>query len=64
MSDCLPHVYAWDRQGRKGHRCRVLIRTKAMNSCLVEFADGYRMVTSRNAIRRAPASTDQGAQDR
>jgi len=24
-----------------------------MNSCLVEFDDGYRMITSRTAIRRA-----------
>lgn len=52
MSGDLPYVYRWDRHGRKGQRCRVLARG-AMNSCLVEFADGYRMVTSRNAIRRA-----------
>ncbi|OWZ92843.1 hypothetical protein B9J07_13595 [Sinorhizobium sp. LM21] len=48
----LPYVYRWDRQGRKGQPCEVLIRGKAMNSCLVRFADGYTMVTSRNAIRR------------
>jgi hypothetical protein len=27
-----------------------------MNSCLVEFPDGYRMVTSRNAIGKAAGS--------
>ncbi len=40
---------------RKGHRCRVLVRSRRMNSCLVEFEDGYRVVTSRNSVRRAPA---------
>ena len=37
---------------RKGTRCRVLVRGK-MNSALVEFTDGYRVVTSRNYLRRA-----------
>jgi len=36
---------------RKGERCRVLVRGR-MNSVLVEFADGYRVVTSRNYVRR------------
>lgn len=44
--------YAWDRQGRKGQPCRVLVRSRSMNSCLVVFADGYTMITSRNAIRK------------
>jgi len=46
------YLYAWNRCGRKGQRCRVLARGK-MNSCLLEFDDGWRMVTSRNALRRA-----------
>jgi len=46
------YVYRWDRQGRKGQHCRVLARG-TMNSCLVRFADGFEMVTSRNALRRA-----------
>jgi len=37
---------------RFGQRCRVLCRG-AMNSCAVEFADGYRVVTSRWYVRRA-----------
>jgi hypothetical protein len=45
------YIYRWDRQGRKGQPCNVLARG-TMNSCLVEFADGYQMVTSRNAIKR------------
>lgn len=47
-----PYVYAWNRMGRKGQRCRVLSRGK-MNSCAVEFEDGHRAVTSRNALRKA-----------
>ena len=46
------YIYSFNRQGRKGQLCRVLVLGK-MNSCLVEFEDGYRMITSRTAIRRA-----------
>ena len=37
--------------GRKGQACRVICRGK-MNSALVEFEDGFKMVTSRNALRK------------
>ncbi|HEY8256225.1 MAG TPA: hypothetical protein VIG08_01065 [Gemmatimonadales bacterium] len=37
---------------RKGQVCRILVRSRRMNSCLVEFEDGYRVVTSRHAVRR------------
>lgn len=38
---------------RKGTACRVLVRSRRMNSVLVEFAsDGYKVVTSRNYVRR------------
>jgi hypothetical protein len=47
-----PLVYRWDRQGRKGQRCRVTARGR-MNSVRVEFEDGYVMITSGNALRRA-----------
>ena len=50
-----PSIYRWDRQERKGQPCRVLARGK-MNSCLVEFPDGYRMVTSHLAIGKAVGS--------
>ncbi len=36
---------------RFGQACRVLVRG-ALNSCLVEFLDGVRVVTSRNYVRR------------
>ena len=48
------YIYRWNRQNRKGQICSVLCRG-TMNSCLVEFADGYRMVTSRNALKRYTA---------
>ncbi|KAF0137367.1 MAG: hypothetical protein FD152_542 [Xanthobacteraceae bacterium] len=47
-----PYVYRWNRQDRKGQRCAVTARG-TMNSCRVEFPDGYRMITSRNAIAKA-----------
>lgn len=37
---------------RKGQRCRVVSRGK-MNSALVEFEDGLRVITSRYAVRKA-----------
>jgi hypothetical protein len=37
---------------RYGQHLRVLIRG-GMNSALVEFADGFRCVTSRNYLRKA-----------
>jgi hypothetical protein len=52
----------WDRgtpprvfdRNRKGERCRVVARGR-LNSALLEFADGYQVVTSRSGIRRATA---------
>jgi hypothetical protein len=40
---------------RHGQRCRVLVRSRRMNMALVEFADGYRCITSRNYFRRVQA---------
>jgi hypothetical protein len=37
--------------GRYLSRCRVLARGK-MNTCLVEFEDGYRVTTSRNYLMK------------
>jgi hypothetical protein len=39
---------------RKGQRCRVVARGK-LNSCLVEFPDGLRVVTSRWSVRKIAA---------
>ena len=37
--------------GTISHPCRVLARGK-MNTCLVEFEDGYRVTTSRNYVMK------------
>lgn len=51
--DEYPYVYRVKTRlpERKGTFCRVLVRG-SMNSCLLEFEDGYKVVTSRNYIRR------------
>jgi len=47
--------YVWRVRARLPERfgevCRVLVRGK-LNSCLVEFADGARYISSRNYVRR------------
>ena len=49
------YIYRWNRMDRKGQLCKVLIRGKR-NSCLVEFKDGHKAVTSRNALKKAGAA--------
>ena len=55
MKTDLPYYYAWGnnpvRAQFKGKRCRMICRG-TLNSCLLEFIDGRRIVTSRNAIRK------------
>jgi hypothetical protein len=48
------HIWYWRTRlpHRKGQRCRVLT-SGGMNSVLVEFEDGWRVITSRWAVRRA-----------
>lgn len=48
----MPYIYRWNRCGRKGQLCKVTARG-TMNSCRVEFADGFKMITSRNALKKA-----------
>ena len=49
------YVWFWRSRlsDRKGQPCRVMAGG-AKNSILVEFPDGYRVVTSRYAVRRCP----------
>lgn len=49
-----PYVWWWRVRlpDRKGHPCRVLVRGRR-NSALVEFRDGYLVVTSRFAVRKS-----------
>jgi hypothetical protein len=53
------HVWHWRSKlfERKGQPCHILARGR-MNSILVEFVDGYRVVTSRWAVREP--DHDQG----
>ena len=50
-----PPFYRWTWRARlperRGMVFRVFCRGR-MNACLIEFADGARFVTSRNALRR------------
>lgn len=50
------HIWFWKFSpmrpiDRKGQRCRVVVRG-AKNSVLVEFEDGFQVVTSRYAVRK------------
>jgi hypothetical protein len=51
-----PYVWYWRKRlpDRHGQRCSVTARG-AMNSIRVEFADGFRVITSRFAVRKAKA---------
>ncbi len=57
MSD---YPYYWRVRARLperfGQACRVLVRGK-LNTCLVEFQDGYKVTTSRNYIRKIKCSS-------
>jgi hypothetical protein len=47
------HIWYWRARlpERKGQRCRI-VAVGRLNSALVEFADGYRVITNRRAVRR------------
>lgn len=50
-----PFLFHWNRPGlpgKKGQPCRLLIRSRKMNSCAIEFEDLTRAVVSRNALRK------------
>jgi hypothetical protein len=53
------YVYRWNRQGRKGQPCWLTARG-ALNSIRIEFADGYVMITSGNAIRKINPAIEHG----
>lgn len=56
------YIYRWNRQGRKGQPCEVTARG-TMNSCCVRFEDGYTMITSRNALKKAAAGILAGSDE-
>jgi hypothetical protein len=46
-----PFTYRWNNDGRQGQRCRVLA-VGTMYACLVEFPDGFKMVSTVNAVKK------------
>lgn len=50
----MTHVYRIKRWGseRFGQACRIVIGRSRNGNILIEFADGFRMVTTRHAVRR------------
>lgn len=53
----MTHIWFWKTRlpDRKGQSCKVLARG-ALNSIMVEFADGFRVITSRYAVRLKASS--------
>ena len=53
----MTHIWWWRTNlgERKGQPCRVLARGR-LNSILVEFGDGFRVITSRYAVRKLQAA--------
>lgn len=49
------YLYHWNRMGRKGEICKLLVIAGRMDSVLIEFQDGYKAVTSAKALRPKPA---------
>jgi hypothetical protein len=62
----LDYIWRWGPRyprtlDRKGERCAVIVRG-AMNSCLIEFEDGFRAVVSRNGLARLRPRGARGEQ--
>jgi hypothetical protein len=47
------YIWFWKKKlpERKGHNCRIIQRGN-MNSILIEFEDGFKVISSRYAIRK------------
>jgi hypothetical protein len=56
------YIFRWNRVGRKGQICTITARG-SLNSCRVVFEDGHVMITSRNALRRAPETGPDAMQN-
>lgn len=50
----MTHYWFWKKwlPERHGQPCRIVALGRRMNSALIEFADGSRVVTIRYAVRR------------
>ena len=56
QTEDLTHVLYWNVKGRKGQRCKVIKSGRVYYT--VEFADGFRHVIDKRAVRRAAMSVD------
>ena len=60
------YFYVWGnnekRASYKGKPCQVIAVGKK-NSVLIEFQDGYRMITSRLALKKSTAATESEVTD-
>jgi hypothetical protein len=61
MTPEFKYVWFWRKRlpERKGMRCRILV--KGTKSIMIQFEDGNRVITSLNAIRKAPLQRCNGA---
>lgn len=59
MQRVMTHRWRWRKRLPERHDqlCRVLA-TGRMNSALVEFEDGHKVITSRHAVRKLPNHPD------
>jgi len=55
-----PYVFRWNRLDRKGQHCKVTARGK-LNSCRIEFEDGFVVITNRNALRKRSSTKEPQA---
>jgi len=58
-----PYYYAWKNNPQMGlfpcpkritlykRACRILVRSRRMNSCLIEFENGQKELVSKNAVK-------------
>lgn len=51
----MTHIYNWGnnekRKTLKGRKCKIIC-TGSMNSCMIEFENGQKEITSRRALRK------------
>jgi hypothetical protein len=44
------YLYHWNRMGRKGQLCRLLVIARRMGSMAVQFEDGHTAITAAKAL--------------
>ena len=59
--DDYDHYWYWKEKlpERNGKKCKVKKRGGRMNTVVVEFEDGYKVATSRHAVRKITPKTEK-----